>query len=136
MISGPVILGGDPKLLRQVRAIFHEAREAGEFDPLRTEPTGAEWIVCHAINGVVQGFALLSYAGPGVLAIEPIWVALPWRRQGIAKGLLRHAMEAAPSIGGGQLLIGISDDNETTKNLACALGFEPRGVILARTVGD
>lgn len=131
MIIGPVILGSRPDLLTKIRAIFHMARLEGEFDPLRTEPSGAEWIIWEG-GDVVEGFALLSFAGPGLVALEPIWVAPRLRRQGLGRRLVKAATES----GLGQILIGLTNDNEAMLSLCGALGFQPSGVIMSKTVGD
>lgn len=131
MINGPALLGANAALLSEVRALFHGAREAGEFDPLRTEPTGAETIVW-AGEGSVEGYALLTYAGPGLAAVECLYVLPAHRRRGMGKALVAAAVDAARGQGCKSVLMGLEKSADAMKVLAYSVGFNPTGVIMTK----
>jgi len=133
LISAPVLLGNQPALLKEVRRLFHAAREAGEFDSQRTEPSGAEWIVYDG-KPEIKGFALISYAGPGTAAIEPVYVRTEYRRQGIAEALLRVAVACANLQGFKTVLVGLENEKATMRKLTGSLGFREAGVITMKEV--
>lgn len=132
MIPAPVLLGNYPPLLKEVRRLFHAAREAGEFDPQRTEPTGAEWIVYD--GKPMKGFALFSYAGPGMAAIEPVYVLPEYRKQGIAEALIRVAVAGAELHGFKHVILGLENEKATMRKLTGSLGFREAGVITMKEV--
>lgn len=131
MIKGPVLLGTNSPLLQEVRMLFHAARAGGEFELLRTEPTGAEWIVWYG-GAVVEGFALVSYAGPGLAAVDCIYVLPALRRRGMGKALVEAALDAARDQGCSSLLMGLEKDAEPMLALTASLGFASSGVILTK----
>lgn len=134
-MNKPVILGNNPTLLHWVRWQFRNAREQGEFDRERAEPSGAEWAVWRGREDGPDGWALLSFAGPGMMAIEPIFVVRPLRRRGFGRALVAEALAAAEGLGASSVLIGMTRDNAATRALAGALGFAETGVIMSRTIG-
>lgn len=131
MIRGPVLLGSHPVLLKGVRELFHSARNAGEFDELRTEPNGGEWIVYSGPADAVHGFALVSYAGPGMAAVEPLWVSKDHRRKGLASALLKAACVAARGQGIRTVMFGI-EPGAPMQAIAERDGFAKAGIIMTK----
>lgn len=131
MIKGPVLLGANSPLLQEVRMLFHAARAGGEFEMLRTEPTGAEWIVWYG-GVVVEGFALVSYAGPGLAAVECIYVLPALRRRGMGKALVAAALDTARDQGCKSLLMGLANDAEPMRSMTAGMGFAESGVIVTK----
>jgi GNAT superfamily N-acetyltransferase len=131
MIRGPVLLGTNSPLLQEVRMLFHAARAGGEFERSRTEPTGAEWIVWYG-GAVVEGFALVSYAGPGLAAVDCIYVLPSLRRRGMGKALVGAAEDVARDQGCSMLLMGLEKDAEPMLALTSGRGFSPSGVIVTK----
>lgn len=128
-MNGATLLGSNAKLLAEIRAMFHAGQAAGEFDPARTEPTGAEWALWNE-----AGFALLTYAGPGLGAVDLIYVRPEYRRHGHGRALLAAAVAAARAQGLGSVILGLTNDNAPMRALTASLGFAEAGVIVQKVL--
>jgi L-amino acid N-acyltransferase YncA len=81
------------------------------------------------INGRVVGWCSLSVYRPGRLALRftgeiSYYIDSAFQRQGVGQTLLRHAIEACPTLNIKNIIAVIIDRNEASKKLLERLGFE------------
>jgi ribosomal protein S18 acetylase RimI-like enzyme len=87
--------------------------------------TGARFFVAR-IDGVLAGFCEL-YVHDGVAEIDDVHTLQRFRRRGIARGVVDHAVRLAAREAGADLIFLIADDADWPKELYAKLGFDPLG---------
>jgi len=90
-------------------------------------------------GGTLAGFACLRLV-PYMSGDEPyaeltdLFVAAPFRRQGVARALIAEAERAARAGGADQVIILTGDDNTAAQALYRALGYADYAVALKRSI--
>ena len=103
-------------------------REAAETNAavrrLFVDVTGARFFVAR-VEGVLAGFCEL-YVHDGVAELDDVHTLERFRRRGIARGVVGHAVREAGDAGA-DLVFLIADDADWPKELYAKLGFDPVG---------
>ena len=128
----PAAPGDIPDVTALERASFSDPWSARAFRDLLARPE-VIFAVAEApgdgegaVAGEVAGFVVLyAVAGEGDLANLAVRPA--WRRGGVGRGLLRHALAAAQARGVHAVFLEVRESNVGARGLYAAEGFVPVG---------
>jgi ribosomal protein S18 acetylase RimI-like enzyme len=84
--------------------------------------------------GELVGFADVDAVEPGRWHVETIHVLAAYRRQGVAKALLRACSEAARNAGATHVSLEVLTSNEHGEMVWRRLGFEPVALLLSQSL--
>jgi phosphinothricin acetyltransferase len=145
--EGPMIREATAADLDQIVSIYNEAVAAG-FETAHTEPQTARsrsaWFWEHEPDrhpvyvreegGRIDGWCSLGPYRPGRQAFRftaeiSVYIRGAARRKGIATGLMRHAIDRAPSLGIRTLVAMILEPNAASRAMVAKLGFSEWGFL-------
>ena len=103
-----------------VGSIQSSAQGASQWD-LSGYPRETTWIA--EVTDEIAGFIAVRAVAPGEREVLNLAVAIEWRRQGVARRLLEHAMSALP----GAWFLEVRESNKAARELYGGMGFETVG---------
>ncbi len=103
-----------------VNSIQSSAQEAAQWD-LSGYPRETTWIA--EVAGEVAGFIAVRAVAADEHEVLNLAVAVEWRRQGVARRLLEHAMRVLP----GEWFLEVRESNGAARKLYEGMGFEAVG---------
>lgn len=93
----------------------------------------AGYCSCATIDGNIAGYAVMHRHFFGNPILEMVMVGAKYRRRGVGKALIRHAIETAP---GPALWTSTNQSNPPMQALLAQIGFQRSGFIEGLDEGD
>jgi ribosomal protein S18 acetylase RimI-like enzyme len=128
----------DAAALARLNAAFNDTSDPPEQIAARLrDPRRVETPIFAEIDGQIVGFAAVRIV-PSILYAEPqaelteLYVEAEYRRRGVGRALIDHAVRLAREAGADALLVLTGLDNEEAQRLYHATGFEDYGLALYR----